>query len=42
MIDVKLTNSKLLERGTLIVSDFANVAYEAAKGKSLVPLELGK
>jgi len=31
MIDVKLTNSKLLERGTLIVSDFANVAYEAAK-----------
>ena len=31
MIDVKLTNSKLLERGTLIVQDFTNVEYDSAK-----------
>ena len=31
MIDVKLTNSKLLERGTLIVQDFTNVDYDSAK-----------
>ena len=31
MIDVKLTNAKLLERGTLIVADFAGTNYEKSR-----------
>lgn len=31
MIDVKLTNSKLIDRGTLIVKDFCNCDYDKAR-----------